>query len=345
MKKVLLILFALFSTASLFAQQKPFDIEHAPAPLFRCPIYDGPTDPTLEWNEERQEWWMFYTQRRANVENLQGVANVYGSKIGIAATKDYGRNWYYIGTANIPEPQQGQSTFWAPDVFRDKDTYYMIVTFIPGIHPFWGGDCRLVFYKSKDLLNWELVEEIENTHGCIDASAFQMPDGTWKMWYKSPDSKTYTGVSKNLETWKVTGLCEIDDVPHEGPIVFYWKGKYWNIIDECNLGYVGLHCYESEDATHWTYNSTILNKPGLRPDDFDQGRHCDVVVVDDRAFIFYFTHPGRTYKMDGMEVEENTRNYHRASIQIAELEYVDGKIVCDRDRYFKKVPSPIERKQ
>ena len=45
-----------------------------------------------------------------------------------------------------------------------------------------------------------------------------------------------------------------------------------------------------------------------------------------------------------MEVEENTWNYHRASIQIAELEYVDGKIVCDRDRYFKKVPSPIERR-
>ena len=84
--------------------------------------------------------------------------------------------------------------------------------------------------SGKDLLNWELVEEIENTHGCIDASAFQMPDGTWKMWYKSPDSKTYTGVSKNLETWEVTGLCEIDDVPHEGPIVFYWKVKYMTKI-------------------------------------------------------------------------------------------------------------------
>ena len=101
------------------------------------------------------------------------------------------------------------------------------------------------------------------------------------------------------------------------------KNKYWNIIDECNLGYVGLHCYESDDATNWT----------------------DVVVIGDRAFIFYFTHPGRTYKMDGMEVEENTWNYHRASIQIAELEYVDGKIVCDRDKYAKKVPSPIERKK
>ena len=70
-----------------------------------------------------------------------------------------------------------------------------------------------------------------------------------------------------------------------------------------------------------------------------------VTVIGDRAFIFYFTHPGRTYKMDGMEVEENTWNYHRASIQIAELEYVDGKIVCDRDKYAKKVPSPIERKK
>lgn len=153
------------------------------------------------------------------------------------------------------------------------------------------------------------------------------------------------GCEQGFDDLEGNRQCEIDDVPHEGPIVFYWKNKYWNIIDECNLGYVGLHCYESDDATNWTYNSTILNKPGLRPDDFDQGRHCDVVVIGDRAFIFYFTHPGRTYKMDGMEVEENTWNYHRASIQIAELEYVDGKIVCDRDKYAKKVPSPIERKK
>ena len=108
------MLAVLFYGTSLFAQDKPFDIEHAPAPLFRCPIHDGPTDPTLEWNEERQEWWMFYTQRRANVPNLQEVACVYGSKVGIAATKNNGKNWYYVGTANLPEPMQGQSTFWAP---------------------------------------------------------------------------------------------------------------------------------------------------------------------------------------------------------------------------------------
>lgn len=50
MKRIVYMLAVLFYGTSLFAQDKPFDIEHAPAPLFRCPIYDGPTDPTLEWN-------------------------------------------------------------------------------------------------------------------------------------------------------------------------------------------------------------------------------------------------------------------------------------------------------
>lgn len=98
MRITLFILIILFCKTGLFAQEKPFDIEHAPAPLFRCPIYDGCTDPTLEWNEERREWWIFYTQRRANVPNLQDVACVYGSKVGIAATKDNGKKlvlcWY-----------------------------------------------------------------------------------------------------------------------------------------------------------------------------------------------------------------------------------------------------------
>lgn len=336
MKRLFITIILLFLVNLSMAQNVPFDIANAPAPLFRCPIYDGPTDPSMQWNAERGEWWMFYTQRRANVPNLQGVACVYGSKIGIAATKNNGRSWYYVGTANLPEPSQGQSTFWAPDVFESNGTYYMIVTFIPGIHPFWGGDCRMVFYKSKDLMNWKLVEEIEGTLGSIDASAFQMPDKTWKMWYKSPDSKTYTGVSKNLKTWKLTGKSEISDCSHEGPIVFYWKDRYWNIIDECNLGYVGLHCYESTDATNWKRNNTILDKPGKRTDDGDQGRHCDVVVIGDRAFIFYFTHPGRVYDNKGIEIEEVSWDYHRASIQIAELELVDGKMVCDRDKYYKK---------
>ena len=41
MKRIVYMLAVLFYGTSLFAQDKPFDIEHAPAPLFRCPIYDA----------------------------------------------------------------------------------------------------------------------------------------------------------------------------------------------------------------------------------------------------------------------------------------------------------------
>jgi len=337
MKQLILagLLFGLFSLRCI-SQEPAFDIRNAPAPLFRCPVYDGATDPTVMWHKERKEWWILYTQRRANQSLPPYVAQVYGCAIGIAASKDQGRSWYYVGTANLPQPDQGHNTFWAPHVFQAKGQYHMIVTYIPGIYTNWGGDCRLVHYKSKNMMNWKMVGEIEGSHLSIDASVFQLKDGTWKMWYKSPDSKTCTALSKNLKTWKLTGNREITDIGHEGPVVFNWKNKYWMIVDECSLGYVGLHCYESDDAATWKRNSIILNTPGKREDDQDQGRHCDVRVVGDRAYIIYFTHPGRVYDTNGIEIEENTWQYHRASIQIAELELIDGEISCDRDKYYKK---------
>lgn len=50
-----------------------------------------------------------------------------------------------------------------------------------------------------------------------------------------------------------------------------------------------------------------------------------------RAYIFYFTHP---------EVSEADRNdpdfvwdyrHRRSSLQVAELKYADGELVCDRN--------------
>lgn len=128
MKKLFLLIALAMLTFSAGHSQTAFDMKHIPAPLFRCPIYDGAADPAIQWNPEHNEWWIFYTQRRANVPNLPGVAYCYGTKIGIAASSDNGRSWYYIGHANLPEPDQGENTFWAPDVFVDGDTYYMIVT-------------------------------------------------------------------------------------------------------------------------------------------------------------------------------------------------------------------------
>ena len=39
----------------------------AKAPLFRDPIHDGAADPMVIYNEQEKAWYMFYTNRRANV--------------------------------------------------------------------------------------------------------------------------------------------------------------------------------------------------------------------------------------------------------------------------------------
>ena len=55
----------------------------AKAPLFRDPIHDGAADPMVIYNEQEKAWYMFYTNRRANVPT-QGTNWCYGTRIGVA---------------------------------------------------------------------------------------------------------------------------------------------------------------------------------------------------------------------------------------------------------------------
>lgn len=50
----------------------------------------------------------------------------------------------------------------------------------------------------------------------------------------------------------------------------------------------------SDDPTTWEHQGLVLDRPGSRPDDGTIGLHEDVVVRGDTAYVFYFTHPGRT---------------------------------------------------
>ena len=70
------------------------------------------------------EYWMYYTQRRATLENANGVDWVHGSTIGIATSVN-GINWSYKGTiqGSIPDgdtrkslsdPVKDGITWWAP---------------------------------------------------------------------------------------------------------------------------------------------------------------------------------------------------------------------------------------
>jgi hypothetical protein len=109
---------ALFGLTLLAGQASDPAALIAPKPLFRDPVYDGAADPVVVWNASQARWWMFYTNRRANVPWLSGVAWVHGCKIGIAESAD-GANWTYVGTAEIDLPADiggTEPTLWAPDI-------------------------------------------------------------------------------------------------------------------------------------------------------------------------------------------------------------------------------------
>jgi hypothetical protein len=58
------------------------------------------------------------------------------------------------------------------------------------------------------------------------------------------------------------------------------------------------------------------------------GGHCDVVINGNRAFVYYFTHPGR--RRDA-PAPKNSFNDKRSVIQVAELHLNNGVIICNRD--------------
>jgi len=105
----------------------------ASKPLFRDPVYDGAADPVLCWNRAEETWFMFYTNRRANMPETSGVTWVHGTKIGVAESSDGGATWKYRGTANI-KYGQGEYSYWAPEVIEHGGTYHMYLTFVPGMH-------------------------------------------------------------------------------------------------------------------------------------------------------------------------------------------------------------------
>ena len=268
---------------------------------------------------------MFYTNRRANTDDSTGVRWVHGTHIGIATSTD-GATWRYVDTANINyRPDEGY-TFWAPDVIEHKGLYHMYLTYVPGIFSNWNHPRNIVHLTSADLMNWKYESTLKLANDrVIDASAFRLPDGSWRLWYNNEkDGKSiYYADSKDLFHWEDKGKAI--DARGEGPKVFRWKNSYWMIVDV----WKGMDIYQSDDLLTWKHNTRILGEPGKGKDDGAIGGHCDVIVNGDKAWVFYFTHPGRTKINPAPDQSVAAR---RSVIQVAELQLKDGTITCNRDQ-------------
>ena len=297
----------------------------APAPLYRDPVFDGAADPSLVWNDAERAWWVFYTNRRATAPDAQhGVAWCHGTDIGIASSKDGGVTWAYRGTARGLEFEAGRNTFWAPAVFEHGRTYHLFLAYVRGVPSDWSGERHIVYYTSRDLVEWKFESVVNLGSHVIDAFVYPKPSGGWRMWFKdeADESAIHAADSEDLKDWTPRGA--VVKGPGEGPAVFWWRGAYWLLVDR----WKGMAVLRSTDLDHWQeQEGTILGTPGTRPDDSDIARHGEVLVQGDEAYLVYFTHPAgpERHTMPGQ---------HRSSLQIARLGLAEGRLTCDRNARF-----------
>jgi hypothetical protein len=312
----------------------------APAPreIYRDPVYDGATDPTVV--RDGVDWWMFYTQRRANHPDPgPGVAWVHGSRIGVARSGD-GLDWDYVGTlepsteglrlSDGAPPSEVAETHWAPEIIHDGTRWRMYLTEIAGIPEEWPGHERhIVEYASDDLRTWARGGTVPlASDRVIDAAVARCPDGLWRLWYKdeAADSTTAVAVSDDLARWRPDGTA-IGGRPHEGPFVFRLGGAWFMLTDEWR----GMAVHRSDDAVSWERqggpDAVILGENGAPPEGVQIGRHGSVVVDGDEARLYFFTHPW----WDGSELEHaDERSHRRSAVHVARLYVSDGALVAER---------------
>ncbi len=332
MKNIAIIFSLIFLTSSATAQKA------APKPVFDDPVYHGAADPVIVYNKAVKKWWMFYTNRRASIED-SSVAWVHGTRIGIAESKD-GCKWKYVDTANINYRPDPGYTHWAPDIIEAKDGWHMYLTYVPGTFTDWNHPRVIVHLHSTDLVNWNYQSTLQLVNQkVIDASVYKVNDSLYRLWYNNEkDGKSiWYAESPDLSNWTDKGKAIA--ARGEGPKVFYWQDQYFMIVD----AWKGMEVYSSTDLLKWTkQKDRILEAPGKGKDDQAIGGHCEVIVNNGRAFVYYFTHPGRRKDKPAAKGSFDDK---RSVIQVAELEYKDGVISCDRDQSVKiKLIRPAKRK-
>lgn len=323
MKKILFAVSALVLVALSLTSCKP-KVEYlvADSPLFIDPVYNGSTDPMVCYNPTTESYYMYYTSRRSNVPGLQGVESVHGSPIGMAESKDGGATWTYIGDANIDYKPDPDPTYWAPEVIYNEGVFHMYLSYVPGIFQTWDYPRDMVHLTSENGRDWHTESVLKlASNKVIDACIFQMPNGTWRLWYNEElDNKAiYYADSKDLYNFENKGKVPAMDAQCEGPNVFELQGRYFMIVDE----WKGLAVFTSEDLNTWTRQEgrhLIDGQEGQA-----RGNHADVEVVDGHAYMFYFSGIREKDPDTGEMVRRRGSAVYVAELLIDE----NGKLYCD----------------
>lgn len=311
--------------------------KRADFPLYIDPVYNGSSDPTVCYNSRAGKWYMYYTSRRVNAKEGTHIEKIHGSPIGIAESSDGGATWKYLGDCRIDYKPDVNPTYWAPDVFEYQGKFHMFLSYVPGIFKTWDYPRDIVYLTSDDGIDWHTVKRLDlGSKKVIDAGLIQLPDSTWRMWYKNeqePHDIIWYADSRNLTDWQVKGSAKLGGLNGEGAYVFRWHDRYYMIVDE----WKGLSVFSSDDATHWKKQEEYLiagiplpetEKPAAdntpqqrRPArylDGSRGNHAMVKIANDHAYMFYFSEIPASMEKEGLAVYVQELIYHP-----------DGTLTCD----------------
>ncbi len=329
--KTSIFLLMIVSLCAVGYSAPPIDVAHSPAPLFDDPTWHGASDPFVIWNPVKNAWFMYYTQRRATLENAHGTDWVHGSAIGIAQSTD-GAHWDYLDTCqgdhDLSDPMKATGagpepgiTWWAPCFLYEDKTFHMWVTRVDGVYTNWSGKRNIVHFTSDDGVQWKYADTCNlASERVIDPTVYKVND-RWYMVYKNEaaGSNTFRSESTDLKEW--TNPVQVTrDGSQEAPFVFRWKNQWWMIVD--GIAHKSLRIYKSENGLDgWQFAADILNDTGTRPSDQGMGHHPGIVIQPtadgEQCVVFYFTHQGK-----------------RTVMQVAEVEMsANGKLTCNRNKY------------
>jgi len=305
-----------------------------PKPLFADPHYHGSCDPEIVWNPAANEWFVYYTARRAT----RPKASYVGTPIGVISSPDL-RTWTFRGYCSF-DGRKGQpdndDTHWAPGIIAEGDTLHMFATYKQTADPPWGGDGEIRHYTAPltdPVDGWKLQGVPSfNQPDPIDVSLLAI-DGGFRAYYRvGKGGGIQWAESRDLVAWKNHGKCPGDVNAdsrgfdyQEAPYVFRFGGSYWMITDP----HKGLAIFKSPDAITWKLQDRILEQPGIGPQDATPARHPSVAVIEDRAFLFYHVEPRRPYPTP--PPEKRTVKQKISFLQVAELKVADGRLTCDRN--------------
>lgn len=326
------------------SEQKKTEVTSIPSPIYIDSNYHGSCDPEIVFNPADSLWYIYYTARRSLIQNT-----FLGTPLGVIVSKDLA-NWEFLGYCKfdgVGGSKDADETFWAPAIIYHEDTLHMFVTYKSDTLPTkgaWGGRGDIVHYKTpanEPVNSWTKVGALhDSTLSTIDATVYRTNEG-FHVWYKgkkkgAKKNELYSLFSTDLYNWEDRGFSKSDVFNEEAtgsdfeeaPFIFTWNNAYWLITDP----HIGLFIYKSDDAENWKFQGTILLEGGSRNLDNSMARHPSVAVINNRAFIFYHVEPWRIYDEKGSPIYKQPFENRRAVLQVAELEIIDGKLHCDRNK-------------